>query len=48
MINNIHGIGHHKTIIPQDIIKDQQIGEVVTTTHGIKGSQIFQLPTIKD
>jgi hypothetical protein len=43
IINNMHGIGHCKTIIQQDIIKDrqlQQIGEA-TTTHGIKGKTLF-------
>jgi hypothetical protein len=36
---NIHGIGHHKTIIQYDIIRDQQllrIGEIATIIHGIK------------
>jgi len=51
IINNIHGIGHHITIIHTDIIKEQniqQIGEVMTTTHGIKGKKTLQLSTIKD
>jgi hypothetical protein len=44
IINNMHGIGHYKTIIQKDIIKDrqlQQIGEATTTTHGIKGNKLF-------
>jgi hypothetical protein len=43
--DGIHG--HHKTIIQQDIIRDQQlpqIGEVTTTIHGIKGKKIMQQP----
>ena len=48
ILKNIHGTRHHKTIIQQDIDRDQklqQIGEITITTHGIK---IMQQPTIKD
>jgi hypothetical protein len=37
---NIHGTRHHKTIIQQVIIIDQQIGEASTMIHGIKGKQL--------
>jgi hypothetical protein len=42
---------HHKTIIQQDIIIDQQllqIGEASTTIHGIKGKKIMQQLATKD
>jgi hypothetical protein len=45
MIFNINGKKHHQTILQQAIIKDQQalqIGESLTTIHGINGKKIMQ------
>jgi len=48
---NIDGIWHHKTIISEDIIRDQQplqIGEATTKIHEIKGNKIMPQLDNKD
>jgi len=51
IMNHIHGIGHHITIIRWDIIRVlqlQQMGEVTTKIHGMKGKKTMIQQVIKD
>ena len=51
IMKHIHGIGRHITIIRWDIIrvlKLQQMGEVTTKIHGMKGKKTMIQQVIKD